>query len=194
MPSWSQHHKWHHLHTINGKEKETKRKPCILLPKVINPNPKPLVEDQTPNTKLDKYNRCSNNPNYKPKKTWLNATAAAATLTTKQKIGLKATSTATLKYKIQNWGKKNATAAHTYIHTYLMPISAGLTGKNPNTKSVSPASCNKTAIKEIAATLSQTPPAIISFPCCSNTKKTHTSTNPHQRSNGSFLKAINPKP
>ncbi len=81
-----------------------------------------------------------------------------------------------------------------------MPISAGLTGKNPNTKSVSPASCNKTAIKEIAATLSQTPPAIISFPCCSNTKKnthTHTQThNPHQRSNGSFLKAIktlNPK-
>jgi hypothetical protein len=52
-----------------------------------------------------------------------------------------------------------------------MPISAGLTGKNPNTKSVIPASCNKTAIKEIAATLSQTPPAIISFPCCSNTKK-----------------------
>jgi hypothetical protein len=147
----------HHLNTINGKVKETKRKPCILLPKVINP--KPLLEAQTPNTKLDKYNSCSNNPNHKPKKISLNATAANPKLQNP---------------KLEKMQQLHIhTYKHRYIYTYLMPISAGLTGKNPNTKSVSPASCNKTAIKEIAATLSQTPPAIISFPCCSNTKNTH---------------------
>jgi hypothetical protein len=118
-----------------AKKKKQRENPAFCSQKSSTLNPKPLVEAQTPNTKLDKYNSCSNNPNYKPKKNWLNATAAAATLTTKQKIGLKATSAATLKYKTQNWGEKNATAAnpklpkpkigknataaHTYIHTYI---------------------------------------------------------------------------
>jgi hypothetical protein len=84
---------------------------------------------------LDKYNSCSNNPNYKPKQTCLHATAAAATLTTKQKNWIKGNICCNPKVQNTKLGEKkcnsskpqttkpeigkNATAAHTYIHTYI---------------------------------------------------------------------------
>jgi hypothetical protein len=56
-----------------AKKKKQRENPAFYSQKSSTLNPKPLLEAQTPNTKLDKYNSCSNNQNYKPKK---NGTAA----------------------------------------------------------------------------------------------------------------------